>query len=195
MKPPLPSWNGRSSCWGKTRRISPNRSARSSGDWRWLDDARDFLTRPSAGSMSLLRNPYFVVPLVAWVIAQASKVIIDSVLLRRLSVRRLATAGGMPSSHSALVVSLTTIIGRLQGVESPLFALALIFSSVVMYDATGVRRAAGQQAMILNRLLDDLFIAHRGIHQVRLRELLGHTPIEVIAGALLGIVIGLGLWR
>ena len=93
--------------------------------------------------MSLLRNPYFVVPLVAWVIAQASKVIIDSVLLRRLSVRRLATAGGMPSSHSALVVSLTTIIGRLQGVESPLFALALIFSSVVMYDATGVRRAAG----------------------------------------------------
>jgi acid phosphatase family membrane protein YuiD len=134
-----------------------------------------------------------VVPLIAWGIAQASKVIIDSVLLHRLSVRRLATAGGMPSSHSALVVSLTTIIGRLQGVQSPLFALALIFSTVVMYDATGVRRAAGQQAMVLNRLLDDLFIAHRGIHQERLRELLGHTPIEVIAGALLGVVVGFGL--
>src|SRR5205807_10524490 len=107
--------------------------------------------------------------------------------------------GGMPSSHSALVVSLTTIIGRLQGVQSPLFATALIFSTVVMYDATGVRRAAGQQAIILNRLLDDLFIAHRGIHQERLRELLGHTPIEVISGALLGIVVGFGLgqswWR
>jgi len=145
--------------------------------------------------VTLLQNPYFVVPLVAWAIAQTSKVIIDSVLLHRLSVRRLATAGGMPSSHSALVVSLTTVIGRMQGIQSPLFALALIFSTVVMYDATGVRRAAGQQAMILNRLLDDLFIAHRGIHQERLRELLGHTPIEVIAGAVLGVVIGLGLWR
>ena len=71
--------------------------------------------------MSLLQNPYFVVPLVAWAIAQTAKVIIDSVLLHRLSVRRLATAGGMPSSHSALVVSLTTIIGRMQGIQSPLF--------------------------------------------------------------------------
>jgi acid phosphatase family membrane protein YuiD len=145
--------------------------------------------------VTLLSNPYFVVPLIAWAIAQASKVIWDSVLTHRFSVRRLATAGGMPSSHSALVVSLTTIIGRLQGVQTPLFALALILSAVVMYDATGVRRAAGQQAMILNRLIDDLFIAHQGLQQERLRELLGHTPIEVIAGALLGIVIGLGLGR
>lgn len=145
--------------------------------------------------MTLLRNPYFVVPLIAWVIAQTSKVIVDSVILHRFSVRRLATAGGMPSSHSALVVALTTIIGRLEGVQSPLFAMALIFSTVVMYDATGVRRAAGQQAMILNRLIDDLFIAHQGLRQERLRELLGHTPIEVIAGALLGIIVGLGIWR
>src|SRR5579864_193732 len=151
--------------------------------------------------MSLLHNPYFVVPLIAWAIAQTSKVIVDSVIQHRLSVRRLATAGGMPSSHSALVVSLTTIIGRFQGVQSPLFALSLIFSTVVMYDATGVRRAAGQQAMILNALLDDVFIAHRGIHQERLRELLGHTPIEVIAGALLGIAIStpvrrsIGVWH
>jgi len=145
--------------------------------------------------VTLLRNPYFVVPLIAWVIAQTSKVIVDSVILHRFSVRRLATAGGMPSSHSALVVALTTIIGRLEGVQSPLFAMALIFSTVVMYDATGVRRAAGQQAMILNRLIDDLFIAHQGLRQERLRELLGHTPIEVIAGALLGIIVGLGIWR
>jgi uncharacterized protein len=145
--------------------------------------------------VTLLQNPYFVVPLIAWAIAQTCKVIIDSVILHRLSVRRLATAGGMPSSHSALVVALTTIIGRLQGVQSALFAMALIFSTVVMYDATGVRRAAGQQAMILNRLIDDLFIAHQGLRQERLRELLGHTPIEVIAGALLGIIVGLGIWR
>jgi uncharacterized protein len=145
--------------------------------------------------VTLLRSPYFVVPLIAWGIAQASKVIIDSVLLHRLSVRRLATAGGMPSSHSALVVSLTTIVGRLEGIQSPLFAVCLIFSTVVMYDATGVRRAAGQQAMILNRLIDDLFIAHQGLRPGRLRELLGHTPIEVIAGAVLGIIVGLGIWR
>ena len=89
------------------------------------------------------------------------------------------------------MVSLTTVIGRLQGVDSPLFAIALIFSTVVMYDATGVRRAAGQQAMILNRLLDDIF-AHQGFRQERLRELIGHTPIEVVAGALLGFVLGIG---
>jgi uncharacterized protein len=142
--------------------------------------------------VSLLRNPYFVVPMVAWAIAQLSKVIVDSVIEHRLSIRRLATAGGMPSSHSALVVCLTTVIGRLQGVGGALFALSLIFSAVVMYDATGVRRAAGQQAMILNRLLDDVF-ARQGIRQERLRELIGHTPIEVIAGAILGIVIGWGL--
>lgn len=142
--------------------------------------------------MSLLRNPYFVVPMVAWAIAQLSKVIVDSVIEHRLSIRRLATAGGMPSSHSALVVCLTTVIGRLQGIGGALFALSLIFSAVVMYDATGVRRAAGQQAMILNRLLDDVF-TRQGIRQERLRELIGHTPIEVIAGAILGIVIGWGL--
>ena len=143
--------------------------------------------------MTLLRNPYFIVPAIAWGIAQVSKVIIDSVLSRRLNVRRLATAGGMPSSHTTLVVCLTTVIGRLQGIQAPLFALALIFSLVVMYDATGVRRAAGQQAMILNRLLDDLFIAHQGIRPERLREFIGHTPIQVVAGALLGFVIGWAL--
>jgi len=141
----------------------------------------------------LLRNPYFLVPTIAWAIAQVSKVIIDSVFTHRVNLRRLATAGGMPSSHTALVVGLTTVIGRRLGVETPLFALALIFSVVVMYDATGVRRAAGQQAMILNRLLDDLFIAHQGFRQERLRELVGHTPIEVIAGALLGLLIGWAL--
>src|SRR5207237_7058776 len=99
----------------------------------------------------------------------------------------------MPRLHSRVGVWLTAVIRRLQGVGGPLFALSLIFPAVVMYDATGVRRSAGQQAMILNRLLDDVFIAHQGIRQERLRELIGHTPIEVIAGAILGIVIGWGL--
>ena len=109
---------------------------------------------------------------------------------RRLNLRVLAEMGGMPSSHSAIVMGLTTGIGRIDGLASPLFAIALIFSFVVMYDAAGVRRAAGRQAAILNRLVEDL-VAMRGIREERLRELLGHTPVEVIVGAVLGILVGL----
>ncbi len=99
--------------------------------------------------------------------------------------------GGMPSSHSALVVALTTAIGRVEGVASSTFALALVFSGVVMYDAAGVRRAAGRTAAALNQLIDDL-VTHRDLHpQERLLELLGHTPIEVLAGAALGLAVGL----
>ena len=133
---------------------------------------------------------YVVPPLVAWAIAQASKVIWQSYRERRLNLRVLAAMGGMPSSHSAMVMALTAAIARLNGLGSPLFALALIFSLVVMYDAAGVRRAAGRQAAVLNRLVDDL-VAQRGIAEERLRELLGHTPYEVLAGAALGIAVGL----
>jgi acid phosphatase family membrane protein YuiD len=125
-------------------------------------------------------------------VAQVSKVIIDSVMRHRLSIRRMATAGGMPSSHTAMVVALTTELGKRLGLADPLFAIALIFSSVVMYDATGVRRAAGLQATILNRMIDDFF-ARRGFREERLRELVGHTPVEVVVGALLGLLFGLFL--
>lgn len=133
---------------------------------------------------------FLLPPLVAWTIAQISKVVLESVRHRRLNLRVLAAMGGMPSSHSALVMALTTAIGRINGVTSVAFAIALIFSVVVMYDAAGVRRAAGRQAIVLNRLVDDL-VAQRGIQEERLRELLGHTPFEVIVGALLGIGVGL----
>ena len=96
----------------------------------------------------------------------------------------------MPSSHTAMVMGLTTSIGRFNGVTSPLFAVALIFSFVVMYDAAGVRRAAGRQAALLNRLVEDLF-SQRGVKEEHLRELLGHTPFEVLAGAALGVAVGL----
>jgi acid phosphatase family membrane protein YuiD len=126
----------------------------------------------------------------AWLIAQVIKVAEDSLRHRRFDLRRLASAGGMPSSHTALVLSLTTVIGSKRGLNSAEFAISAIFSVVVMYDATGVRRAAGRQAQVLNRMIDDLF--HReGIREERLRELLGHTPVEVIAGALLGILVAL----
>ena len=133
---------------------------------------------------------YLLPPLVAWSIAQATKVTYMSWRQRRLNLRVLAEMGGMPSSHSAIVMGLTTAVGRIHGVGSPLFAIALIFSFVVMYDAAGVRRAAGRQAAVLNRLVEDL-VAMRGIREERLRELLGHTPVEVVVGAGLGIAVGL----
>jgi acid phosphatase family membrane protein YuiD len=96
----------------------------------------------------------------------------------------------MPSSHAAIVMGMTTAVGKYAGVSSAPFAIALIFSFVVMYDAAGLRRAAGRQAAILNRLVEDL-VHMRGMQEQRLRELLGHTPVEVLVGALLGIVVGL----
>lgn len=128
--------------------------------------------------------------LVAWAIAQVSKVILTSARERRLNIRVLAETGGMPSSHAAIVMGLTSAIGRLNGVASAPFAIALIFSIVVMYDAQGVRRAVGRQAAVLNRLVDDMF-SLREIREDRLRELLGHTPFEVLVGAALGIAVGL----
>ncbi len=133
---------------------------------------------------------YLLPPLVAWAIAQVTKVVLYSIRQRRLNLRVLAETGGMPSSHAAIVMGLTSAVGRIDGLTSATFAIALIFSFVVMYDAQGVRRAAGRQAAVLNRLIEDL-VAMRGIEETRLRELLGHTPFEVRVGAALGGVGGL----
>jgi acid phosphatase family membrane protein YuiD len=133
---------------------------------------------------------FLLAPLVAWAIAQAAKVILTSWRQRRLNLRVLAETGGMPSSHAAIVMGMTTAVGKYAGVSSAPFAIALIFSFVVMYDAAGLRRAAGRQAAILNRLVEDL-VHMRGMQEQKLRELLGHTPVEVVVGALLGIGVGL----
>jgi acid phosphatase family membrane protein YuiD len=133
---------------------------------------------------------FLLAPIVAWSIAQVAKVILYSVRERSLNLRVLALTGGMPSSHSAIVMGLTTAIGKYAGPSSPQFAIALIFSFVVMYDAAGLRRAAGRQAAILNRLVEDL-VHMRGVQEQKLRELLGHTPVEVLVGAVLGVAVGL----
>ncbi len=133
---------------------------------------------------------FLLAPLVAWAIAQAAKVILTSMHQRKLNLRVLAETGGMPSSHAAIVMGMTTAVGKYAGVSSAAFAIALIFSFVVMYDAAGLRRAAGRQAAILNRLVEDL-VHMRGMQEQRLRELLGHTPVEVLVGAVLGIAVGL----
>ncbi|HKV87960.1 MAG TPA: divergent PAP2 family protein [Candidatus Dormibacteraeota bacterium] len=133
---------------------------------------------------------YLLAPLVAWAIAQAAKVTLSSVRQRRLNLRVLAETGGMPSSHAAIVMGLTAAIGKYAHLDSPEFAIALIFSFVVMYDAAGLRRAAGRQAEVLNRLVEDL-VHMRGVQEAKLRELLGHTPVEVLVGAVLGLAVGI----
>ncbi|MDQ6898789.1 MAG: divergent PAP2 family protein [Candidatus Dormibacteraeota bacterium] len=133
---------------------------------------------------------YLLPAAIAWLVAQTLKLGLHSARRRRLDLRILAEMGGMPSSHSALVMAVTAALGRVNGVNSAVFAVALVLSLVVMYDAQGVRRAAGRQASVLNRLVDDLR-AQRGIREDRLRELVGHTPVQVLVGAALGIAIGL----
>ena len=109
---------------------------------------------------------------------------------RRIDFPRIFTSGGMPSSHSSFVTSLSTLVGLEKGFNSIEFAVVLVFSLIIMYDASGVRRAVGKQATILNQIVDDI---HHGKHikPDKLKELVGHTPFEVLMGALLGIVVAL----
>lgn len=133
-------------------------------------------------------NEVLVTSLVAWLIAQLLKTIVFLIIHGKLDIERLVGAGGWPSAHTALVVSLATSIGLHEGVDSNLFALSVIFACIVMYDAAGVRRAAGNQARVLNEILEELQ-ERRTFSEIKLKELLGHTPVEVLSGALLGIVI------
>lgn len=138
----------------------------------------------------LLRNDTLIVSIIAWVLAQASKLVIVVLRERRVDLHVMASAGGMPSSHSAVVVALATRVGIDAGVGSTEFALALIFAGVVLYDAAGVRRAVSIQARILNRMLEEV-IEYQRFSEKRLLELLGHTPFEVFVGSLLGLLVAL----
>lgn len=128
--------------------------------------------------------------LLSWFLAQLIKVVIILATKKKLDFSRFIGSGGMPSSHTSLVTALCIGVGRCEGFSSAVFAMAVVFALVVMYDASGVRRAAGQQAKILNMLVEhwnDKDLDYRG---KKLKELLGHTPIEVFAGAILGTFIG-----
>ncbi len=136
----------------------------------------------------LLGNRVLQATVIAWASAQLIKFFIDLLWRRRINFRALTTMGGMPSSHSAAVSSLATGVGIADGLDSTTFAIAAWFAVVTMYDAAGIRRAASIQARILNQMIDELFQGHP-ISDTKLRELLGHTPIEVIVGMLLGIAV------
>jgi uncharacterized protein len=139
----------------------------------------------------ILNNRVLIVSFAASLIAQLLKVLVDLIRFRKLNFRVLVGTGGMPSAHSALVTALATGVGQTLGLGSVEFAMAVIFASIVMYDAAGVRQAAGKQARVLNQIMDEFFQENPAFNQDRLKELLGHTPIQVLAGSILGIVIAL----
>ncbi|RCX16805.1 hypothetical protein DFR58_10930 [Anaerobacterium chartisolvens] len=140
--------------------------------------------------IKIFSNKAIIVPVIAWFIAQSIKVVSVIITQRKVDFTRFIGSGGMPSSHAAFVVSLATVTGRIKGWDSVEFAISLALSLVVMYDAAGVRRAAGKQAQALNKLI---YSQNEVQFDESLKELLGHTPFQVIMGAALGILTGLWL--
>ena len=135
-------------------------------------------------------NEVLVSAIAGWTVAQVLKTIIDIAMNKSFSPERLVGAGGMPSSHSATVCSLTTSAALVYGVSSFQFAICFVLASIVMYDAMGVRREAGKQARLLNLILEqDFFKLDNDAFQQRLKEFIGHTPFQVLMGAILGVFI------
>ena len=143
----------------------------------------------SAGT-SFLHNLGFWCAVVAWTLAQSIKLTTRFIRTREIDFRLLASTGGMPSAHTAMVCALATSVGLQAGFGSPLFALALAFAAVVMFDAQSVRRAAGLQARLLNQIIQELFQEHH-LSRQKLAEVLGHTRLEVSAGLVTGVVVAL----
>jgi uncharacterized protein len=139
---------------------------------------------------ALFENRILVASFFAWAIAQLTKTVYELIRYRELRLNRLVSSGGMPSSHSALVMGLATATGRIAGFGSAVFAISLVLAVIVMYDAAGVRRAVSIQARILNQMIEEAFQG-KPFAEKRLRELIGHTPIQVIVGGLLGIGVAL----
>lgn len=133
---------------------------------------------------------YLIVPVVTWFCVQTFKVLWELATTKKFNFKRIIGAGGMPSSHTAIVVSITTMVGRSQGINSVIFAVSLIFSLVVMYDACGVRRQAGKQARILNDIVNTPGFTTVQVRE-KLVEALGHTPLQVIVGAIVGFTAGM----
>lgn len=135
-------------------------------------------------------NEILVSAVTAWFIAQIFKVAVSLFLLKKLNLQLLFSAGGFPSSHSATVSALALGIGKYYGWDSPMFAVSAVYGMVVLYDAAGVRRAAGKQAEVLNQLVARLSQGS-DLAQERLKELIGHTPFEVFGGVIVGVIVGL----
>jgi len=143
--------------------------------------------------MPIFQNYVLIAALIAWGIAQVIKIPLEYLQTRRWNWALLVSPGGMPSSHSALVVGITHGIGLSVGFGTPLFALAFAMSMIVIYDATGIRRQAGKHAELINAMINDL-AAGNPLKEEQLREVLGHTPLEALGGILLGLVVAQITW-
>ena len=141
------------------------------------------------GVTELFSNRSLWVALASWTIVQSWKFIGPAIFQRRIDVSQFWAPGGMPSSHAALVSSLMVSLGLNVGFDSPAFAVAAVVAVVVMYDAAGIRQAAGKQAKKINRIVEELLSGH-ALQEEQLRELLGHTPFQVVVGALVGALLG-----
>lgn len=137
----------------------------------------------------IVTNKAIMIPFFLWLSIQIIKFITDFIVNKKINFKRLLGAGGMPSSHSAVVTSLAVCIGKGYGFDSGIFALSVIMALVVMYDAAGIRRAAGKQARILNKIMENPELTTVEV-QEKLIEALGHTPVQVFVGAIIGIVVG-----
>lgn len=140
------------------------------------------------------RNRIFVASLTSWFVAQVLKVLIGFLRVGRFNFKWLISSGGMPSSHVAMSMCLTVSIGLYYGFDSGLFAMALGFAMITMFDAQGVRWHSGKQAEALNRILEDIY-SRKGIQEAPLKQLIGHTPVEVYAGGALGILMAILFYR
>ena len=143
--------------------------------------------------LGVFSNPILIAGFSAWSLAQIIKVPLFYLTDRELDWTLLLRAGGMPSSHSALVAGTAHAIGLFIGFDTPLFALAVAVAIIVIYDATGIRRQAGKHAEIINAMVRDLNSGHP-LREEQLREVLGHTPLEALGGTLLGLLIAQLLW-
>lgn len=138
----------------------------------------------------LFQKKVFLATFFGWLSAQTIKIIINSIKEKKFDFRWLVGTGGMPSAHAAGVMSLATAVGIQEGFGSTIFIITLIIAMVIAFDAQGVRRATGRQAVILNKILDDIYW-RRKIQEEELKELIGHTPFEVLVGSVIGIVTAL----
>jgi acid phosphatase family membrane protein YuiD len=141
----------------------------------------------------IIQNHVLMTAMAGWFLAQLLKVPVDFLRGHHWNWALFFAAGGMPSSHSALVTSTAMAAGLHYGFDSPIFAVAVAVAMIVVYDATGVRRQAGMQAQTINILVEELLQGHP-ISEQHLREVLGHTPLEALGGVLLGLVVAMGLW-
>ncbi|MBA3062567.1 MAG: divergent PAP2 family protein [Atribacteria sp.] len=136
----------------------------------------------------IFRNKIIIIAFITWILNQSLKLMVFYITEKKWDIRRFVGAGGMPSTHSALSVCVAVTIGLKEGWESPLFALAIVIAFIIMADAAGVRRETGEQAKVLNKIILEFF-EERKIRDKNLKELVGHTPFEVIVGAFIGIVM------